>query len=275
MRVRALLAAGAIGGAVVLGGAAPASAGGAWFDPVEDSYQPGDTVTLVGYTSGGSQGWVEDAPFHGFLVGGGQRTGEPGPEGFRMDVGELTIEQTGTGGYTFLRVSITFTLPSDLEPGAYTFDYCNAGCAEKLGDLVGATVHVGVPPPFPITRSWPYGEPHVADLDPSAELSGPSGWTTAGEVQDGRVEVQPLVLTPATAPPTSTTTTTPATASSSVSTTPAGGDELTADAVSVGLTPTDDGSSPAGWLVAGTAVVIAGAAGTTALVRRSQARRTP
>ncbi|HEY6533948.1 MAG TPA: hypothetical protein VIY72_16685 [Acidimicrobiales bacterium] len=265
MRVRGLLVACAIGGAVVLGGAAPASAGGSWFDPVQDSYQPGDEVTLVGFTGGGSQGWVEDGPFHGFLVAGSELAGGlPGPDGFRLELGQLTLQETGHGGYLFLRASITFTLPADLAPGVYTFDYCNTGCVEKLGDLIGATVHVGVAPAHPIVRSWPFDEPEIANLDPAAELSGPDGSTTAGQVQAGRVGAGPISTPPPTSAPTSTTTTSTTTAS--------GEDELADGAVLVGLATTDDGASAVPWFLAATALVVAGAAGLTALVRRSQER---
>ena len=39
---------------VGLGVSPPVAAGGSWFDPVKDRYEPGEEVTLVGYTGGAS-----------------------------------------------------------------------------------------------------------------------------------------------------------------------------------------------------------------------------
>jgi hypothetical protein len=105
--VRGLLVAGVIGGAIVLGGASPAAAGGSWFDTVRDTHQPGDTVTLVGFTGGGSQGWVEDGPFYGYLqAADATATIVTGP---RIPVGELTVDQTGRGGYLSPRAPTSST----------------------------------------------------------------------------------------------------------------------------------------------------------------------
>lgn len=169
-------------------GAPAAWAGGSWFDPIHDRYEPGDEVTLIGYTGGGTQGWVDDGPFFGYLVeadtdgsliAGGQRTA----------VGEVIIEDTGRAGYLHLRASITFVLPADLAAGTYFFDYCNDGCAEKLGDLIGGYVYVGIDPNYPIYREWPLDDPAIADLEPDALIAGPGFDIRAGDVQSGSVEV--------------------------------------------------------------------------------------
>jgi hypothetical protein len=273
MRVRGLLVAGVIGGAIVLGGASPAAAGGSWFDTVRDTHQPGDTVTLVGFTGGGSQGWVEDGPFYGYLqAADATATIVTGP---RIPVGELTLDQTGRGGYLSLRASITFTLPGDLAPGTYQFDYCNEGCHEKLGDLVGGAVHVGVDPPRPIAREWPLDDPEVANLAPDAVLSGPGYGVTAGDVRAGRLPLPSPPGPPDPPPTTTSSTTTTTTTTTTTSTTTA--QELDDAALAVGgpTTGTSSGSatSTTAWVVAGGAVVVAGAAGTTAAARDRRSRR--
>ena len=134
----------------VLPFAGPAAAGGSWFETTEKQYEPGDTVTISGWTSGGQLGWVEDGPFYGYLrvVQPEPATIERWPVIAPMDValGPLHIERVGKGGYA-LRASLTFVLPSQLAPGSYEFLYCNDPCTTGLGDLVGGTVYVGVSPP--------------------------------------------------------------------------------------------------------------------------------
>lgn len=51
-----------------LGVSTPVSAGGSWFDPVNDRHERGEEVTLVGYTGGGAYGWIDDGPFFGFFM---------------------------------------------------------------------------------------------------------------------------------------------------------------------------------------------------------------
>ena len=53
-----------------LTGVAPASAGGSHLSPVRDRYEPAEVATLVGYTSGGQLGSLEDGPFYAYLVTG-------------------------------------------------------------------------------------------------------------------------------------------------------------------------------------------------------------
>jgi hypothetical protein len=152
--------------------------------PVKDRYEPGEEVTLIGYTG---SGWADDGPFFGYLVAPTE-PGEPTP-GSRLPLGEIRVEATGRIGYLALRASITFTLPDDLVPGLYLFEHCNRDCTKQLGDLVGGAVHVGVDPEYPTQREWPLDDPEVANLDPDALLVGPGFGVTAGEVQRGEIDV--------------------------------------------------------------------------------------
>ena len=173
---------------VGLGVSPPVSAGGNWFDPVKDRYEPGEEVTLVGYTGGGLYGWVDDGPFFGFLMNSTE-AGDIDFDGMRLPLGEIELEETGRSGYLSLRASIKFLLPEDLEPGLYWFDYCNTDCSERLGDLIGGLIYVGIDPDYPISREWPLDDPEVANLAAVALLSGPGFNYTAGEIQDGSIEV--------------------------------------------------------------------------------------
>ena len=197
--------------------AQPASAGGTPFDTVRARYQPGDVVTLVGYTGGGTQGWLEDGPFYGYLRRSQAFPWESDvetPDDFVMALGRLTVTETGRGGYLAVRASITFTLPADIAPGRYYFAHCNAGCREGLGDLTDGTIHVGVDPGASRLRDWPLDDPEIANLEPDTMLGGPYTNVSAGQVQAGEVEIDPRTGFPAEPPPSPPSTTPPLTASS-------------------------------------------------------------
>src|SRR5207302_7957593 len=124
--------------------------------PVADRYEPGDMATLVGYAGRGGQGWLEDGPFYAYLapsVGGLGPTGPKysglgGPNAVDgLALGPLSVDLTGHEGWRALRVSISFPVPDDLEPGVYDVGYCNDPCSTGLGDLPGGVVGVGVDPP--------------------------------------------------------------------------------------------------------------------------------
>lgn len=101
--------------------AAPATAGGSHLSPVRDRYERGEVATLVGYTSGGQLGWIQDGPFHAYLVAG--------DVAFWADrrlpldavaLGPLSLQARGRT----LRVSISFPVPEHLAAGVYTVTYC-------------------------------------------------------------------------------------------------------------------------------------------------------
>lgn len=164
----------------------PAQAGGGRLSPVEEHYEPGQTVTMVGYTSAE----VPDEPFYAYLAD--------------RYVGELVVRETGHGGYLRLRVSITFDVPEDLPAGDYELDYCGDPCTDRLlGDLIPSPLSIGVPPARRVVREWPTDEPEIANLAPGALLVGPDFQATAGEVRAARTvrpPEPPPTTTPATAP---------------------------------------------------------------------------
>jgi hypothetical protein len=148
-RARRAAAAATVSLLAVMFAATPAVAGGSWFETTKEQYEPGDTVTIVGHTTGGQLGWIEDGPFYGYL-----RVTPPGPDvaGWPvvaptdLPLGPLQLDRTGRNGWR-LRATISFELPRDLAPGAYDFVYCNDPCTTGLGDLIGGTVYVGIAPP--------------------------------------------------------------------------------------------------------------------------------
>jgi hypothetical protein len=168
--------------------ASPASAGGSHLDPVKDRYETGEAATLVGYIGPGQLGWVEDGPFYAYLVPGPDETlgGTPLAPPSGTALGPLTVEETGAGGYLALRISITFTIPSDLAPGPYAVTYCNASCDQGIGDLIGGYVYVGADPPSPITRTWALDEPEIVNLADDALLSGPGFQLSAAQIHADR-----------------------------------------------------------------------------------------
>ncbi|NNE73460.1 MAG: hypothetical protein HKN26_07345 [Acidimicrobiales bacterium] len=170
---------------VVTGGmlAAPALAGGSWFDPVRDRYEPGETATMVGYTGGGAYGWVEDGPFSAYIALADPEFGEL-PSSERIEVGPIDLLETDAQGWLRLRASITFELPDDLLPGMYFMGYCNVDCTRQLGDLIGGNLYIGVDPPAPLTRQWPASEPELVNLDPESIVTGPGYSMTARELID-------------------------------------------------------------------------------------------
>jgi hypothetical protein len=189
----------------MVAGATPAAAGGSFLAPVRDTYQPGEVATLVGYVGRGAYGWVDEGPFNAYL-----QAGEPVPMSeVRADqgipLGPLTVGETGRSGWVDLRVTISFTLPDVLAPGAYQVLYCNAACVPGtgLGDLVGGHLWVGVDPPSgrPVVREWPLDEPEIANLAPEALVAGPGYRATAGDIRVGRITAS-LPETDSPTPPT-------------------------------------------------------------------------
>jgi hypothetical protein len=152
----------------------PAAAGGSWLSPVRDRYEPGESVTLVGYVGpGGTLGSVEDGPFFAYLrrldvplsAPTGLGTAPFIPQSSDVPIGQLLVQDTGRPGHLAYRVSIQFRLPHGLPVGRYGAIYCNSTCTKGLSDLVGGVVFVGREPDGPISRSWPPDELERANLD--------------------------------------------------------------------------------------------------------------
>lgn len=234
----------AIGGLALTGvGAAPALAGGLPpMYPDRDRYEPGQQVTLVGYTEAAAVraadggpvtdvDWRSPGPYFAYLrVDPAAVAREaPSPDGFPwpfvhptdLRVGQVLVEEKSEP-YLALRVGVTFGLPPDLAPGTYTTTVCNDPCTTTVGWLRDSPIYVGVDPPAPIIRDWPLNEPLIRYLDDNALLLDPAGqgddvedWTvTAAEVRAG---YQPSpTLGPAPAPPATEPDVAPATTAATV-----------------------------------------------------------
>jgi len=147
--------------AVVLATSAPpASAGGSPIQPARDRYEPGETVTMVGYTGSGDPMAVPLEAYRSARPIGAGRTGE------RVPLGPLTIQETSRTDASRYRVAISFTLPTSAPPGQYEVGFDGA-----LGDLMGWSVWVGVDPPRPLIRYWPADDPALQGADASVPLS--------------------------------------------------------------------------------------------------------
>jgi hypothetical protein len=123
-----------------------ASAGGSWLEPTRVRVEAGETITLSGEVAAGQQGWVDEGPYFAYLSGATYgSTINARSDGLETDVllGQLVIDAGGESA----RISIEFTLPGDVPPGEYWVTACNMPCREGFGDLIGATLFVGVDAP--------------------------------------------------------------------------------------------------------------------------------
>lgn len=190
-------------------GAPPADAGGgAWLTPARDRYEPGQAVTMIGYSSNDAAIYRDemrdDGPFHVHLRPGADlvrpRAGDADPRTIVV-AGEIAIEARPPDPMgRVARASVTFALPDDLAPGTYVTELCNEGCAQTLGDLISSPLHVGVDPAEPVVRDWPLTDPAIRWLEDDALLVLPSGQrVTAIDARAGRLP-PPVVPTPV-APP--------------------------------------------------------------------------
>jgi hypothetical protein len=179
---------------VVLGGAAPAYAGGANLQPVQDRYEAGDTATFVGYVTPSSVGgWVQDGPYYAYVDLDAYD---------KVPLGLLTLEPSSLGPRV-LRVSLSFTTP-EVGPGRYELSFCNDPCARGLGDLAGGALNLGVDPVQPIMREWPADEPEIANLPAGAVVSvltaGPAAAKPASEASAPSSPSPPTPATVSTTP---------------------------------------------------------------------------
>ena len=181
-------------------GATPAAASGGWtastaaagdadtLSPARDRYEPGQIVTMIGYSGGDPQAWRTTA-YYGWLQASAEI--EQGSGGPGLRVGRVTVEEVTPFWKGDLRVSIEFSLPRDLAPGLYFLDICDEACARRLGFFVPSTVSVGVDPAEPVVRGWPLTDPAIRWLEADALLDGPTGPVTAADVRAGRVLAEP------------------------------------------------------------------------------------
>ena len=165
--------------ALLVAVAAPASAGGSWFEPIETDIQPGDSVTMVGFSGFGptqDPSVAADDPFYGWLeVDRNQRsnseaTGWPHPHDGMIPVGQITVTPTGQTGFQAYRLHLTFELPDDLPVGIYEFVHCNDPCTTSFGELLSGFVAVGEQTVETVTDFFGEGDPSewlpaTADLD--------------------------------------------------------------------------------------------------------------
>ena len=153
-----------------------AAAGGSWFRQLSDDVEPGDRITLVGFTGGGTHTGASDDVYRGFLdlEPAHPDSGSPPANPSRLDVGEITLVPTGVPGAQQWRLHVTFTVPVDLAPGKYWFHYgANGDLAVGFGDLIGGVVTVGTPSGYRVNSADVHDatDPLVADLTARSELA--------------------------------------------------------------------------------------------------------
>jgi hypothetical protein len=175
--------------------ASPAEAGGSWPSPVKDRYEPGEDVTIIGFT-----GMDPAGQFFGWLRVDPDAAHQPQvPDTWPfvhptdLPLGPVLVEhRSGQNDWAAWRVSLSFRLPPDLPPAAYEVIFCDDPCTKGLGDVVGAVVHVGVDPETPPVRDWPLDDPAIALLEPDAKLwyvgeGDMSQTVTAEQVRSGEL----------------------------------------------------------------------------------------
>jgi hypothetical protein len=179
------------------GGIRPAAAGGVDpLTPARDRYEPGQTVTMIGYTDLANEGWRAAGPYHAWLrvdpaaaeadmASGATRVVHPTD----VRMAPVTVKDLPPpGDVRNQRASVTFELPAELTPGHYQLALCNDPCTAGLEPLWPDTLHVGVDPDVPVVRRWPLTEPAIRWLEDDALLAVPGGAdVTAADVRAGRV----------------------------------------------------------------------------------------
>jgi hypothetical protein len=181
---------------------------------VQDRFDPGDEVTVVGYTRGCVPAAVEtsmspERPLNGFLhrdpcdlleppgpdepssMACSMIRNEPPPDPTGgIPVGRFTVGDT-VHAARGRRISLTFRLPDDLAAGVYLVEICQDPCVTDgnrawSGYGWPTPIHVGVDPAAgerPV-RAWPKDDPAIDDLPDDALVYGPDGQTiTAAELR--------------------------------------------------------------------------------------------
>jgi hypothetical protein len=154
---------------------------------VADQYEPGDEVTMVGYTNGCVPNTAEDAVLRTQLLYGYlHETSVADDPSSGTKVGRFVVEDTPHRPRGF-RMRLRFTLPDDIEPGDYYVMVCEDPCEPALVYGAPQPLFVGTTPPKgerPV-RGWPLDDPAIASLDDDALLFGPgSESVTAAEVRE-------------------------------------------------------------------------------------------
>jgi hypothetical protein len=153
------------------------SAGGSWMETTKDSYEEGDKVIAVGYVAAGL---AEGEYLIAYLVIPGQAS----EESQRLEVGRASVEPSGLLGYLSNRVYVEFTIPEIPEPGIYELAVRRSD-GEFHGDLIGASLHIGVEPDYPKSVEWPLDEPLIAELPEDAMISGPGFSVLVSDLRKG------------------------------------------------------------------------------------------
>lgn len=156
----------------------PAAAGGSWMYTVEDSYEAGEEVTAVGYVGATASDEVLTARMD--LNPAATEESQP----VWLEIGSVTMSSTGLGGYLGTRLSLTFDLPADLPDGTYVV-VVNDAEGSFFGDLIGASVNVGITSPEPRWLEWPLDEPLISLLSDETVISGPGFAVPVGELRSG------------------------------------------------------------------------------------------
>ena len=186
------------------GGAPAGGGGGDSMEPARDRYEPGQTVTMIGYgfVLVGRPSYEGAAAYHAFLRRAGSDGAGGTPSGTDLGwpgrpLGPATVQEVEPHWGRNVRVSVEFSLPDDLAPGVYEVDVCTSGCDAPLGSFLPSPVHVGMDPPWPVSRDWPLSDPAIRWLEDGALIGTLGGTVTAADVRAGRaVDPPPGLQTP-------------------------------------------------------------------------------
>lgn len=120
--------------------ASPAWAGGSWLDADRSVAHPGDEIVVGGVVYRGQLGWLGHGPFVLTLRPVSTEASGRGRVPSDVVVGEFETEPVGSHA---VEIRVVFRVPN-LEPGSYSYGYCNDPCTTGLGDLMGvrATLEV-------------------------------------------------------------------------------------------------------------------------------------
>jgi hypothetical protein len=137
----------------------------------DDRIEPGEEVQLLAYVG---------------TADGSLTTGYRGEATLNLPIssslGPVLVEQTGWA-YLNYRVSLTFTVPSELPWGTY-FISVRDETGGYIADVIGGDIAVGIPGGTAY-YDWPLDEPLVAQLPDDAIMFGPDYEITVGELRRG------------------------------------------------------------------------------------------